>query len=281
MRRAGNDKRQPEVCLLPRTTQSVVYVVHQATVVLLHELLPQVLQHQGLHPNLKGNNRAFLIRVAVVATIILTAFTAKADKVAEMMLPSVFIETKAGVGSGTVVHINEDLGTFIVTNYHVVRRQQGNIKVRFYNEEALHDAYIHSINKEQDIAVIVTAHKAKAAVTFYHGPVLFEPTYCIGASLGMSPAPTRGEVSGPYFVYKEQRYHRMECHIVFGNSGGGMYVERFGAWVYVGMPSMVRNHIAGFVGVPITFLGLSVISENIMAHLTLNNIPFSILESGP
>ena len=180
-----------------------------------------------------------------------------------------------GNGSGTAV-ARGVLGTYIVTNHHVVREREG-IEVRFYGSDENHRAYIHSVDVENDIAVLITRAEAPAIATVGRRPRMFEEAVCIGSPAGTDLAPSVGIITELDHAVRDDEsgrlFHRSDCNIVGGSSGGGLFVERRGEWHLVGMPTQVYVIRSGLSGAQVPFLGMMVRSEEIRHHLEVNNVP--------
>lgn len=196
-----------------------------------------------------------------------------ADMATEMLLPSVEVYIgNTGGGSGTAVKVDDVRGTFIMTNYHVVSRE-GSIKVNFYGEEESYTAFIYSYDKDKDIAVLLTPHKAKnvAALGNAADVQVFDEAYCIGNPHGNGTVPSVGIITGVNYKTKGQMKTRTDCKLAPGNSGGGLYVQRDDLWVYVGMPTAVALQPIStpfgksFVLVP--HLAIAVRIKDILNHL--------------
>jgi S1-C subfamily serine protease len=191
------------------------------------------------------------------------------------MHPSVAIEIgdKSGFGSGTVVKVTRE-GAYILTNHHVVRNAT-DIVVRFYNLKGDEfKAEVFSYDKEKDIAVLFAPHLCSVTATLGRPEdvVLFRETICVGASSTYPLAPSRGMVTQVDYERNNQIMYRSDCNITFGNSGGGMYVERGGVWKLVGMPTAVHAHTMFGNRAPVSFLGFMVGIEDIREHLEKHSL---------
>ena len=215
----------------------------------------------------------FMLMVAAVFGC-LPAF---AGKVEDMMYPSVRIAVGNTTGSGTSISYDGLLGRYVLTNLHVVHTR-GAITATFYGDDTVYQAYIHSYDKENDIAVLLVKGKAKGHTTIGWNVDLFDPAFCIGASVGEPLAPSQGIITGTdYDKMPGRKLYRTDCKVAPGNSGGGVYVEYKGRWVFVGIPSMVRNLQVGYVTIPLTFLGLIVRNVEVIRHLKRNNVPYTFI----
>jgi len=202
----------------------------------------------------------------------------------QMMKPMAKILTPHGLGSATAVKVDSILGTYLVTNYHVVQSALDDIKVQFYGNDEEYVGYVHSVDPQNDIAVILTRHQADFVVQMGDPPELFDDVMCVGSPIGSPLAPSRGIITGVDVQIFGTRYMtRTDCKLAPGNSGGAMFVKQNGVWKYVGMPSMVATLPVGFgFRIPITFLGIAVRVEDIRNFLDQNgvlNLP--MIQSAP
>lgn len=212
--------------------------------------------------------------IIAFVVLFLTASTSVAGMVEEMMNPSAKVITSRGHGSATAIKVDGVMGTYLVTNYHVVKQSMDDISVQFYGETEKRVAYVHSVDPQADIAVLVTRYKHKVVAVIGKPPDIFDEVICVGAPLNTPLAPSKGMVTGTNVPLFGTRYvTQMDCNIAPGNSGGGLYAKQNGVWRYVGMPSMVKTIQTVFGGqVPITFLGISVRVEDIHWHLYRHGI---------
>lgn len=208
--------------------------------------------------------------LAVLIVLGLSASMTRADETMreEMLYPSAQVFAGQGRGSATAVRVDSIMGTYLVTNYHVVTGNLDDLEVQFYGQEERHQAYVHSIDPQHDIAIIIVRYEHEYVAMVGNPPDVFDEVYCIGGSLGEGLAPSGGIISGVnYRVFGTRFMTRTDCNIAPGNSGGGMFALQDGHWRYVGMPSLGRVLNLGFTQVPITFLGLAVRVEEIRMHL--------------
>lgn len=207
-------------------------------------------------------------RFIIAAIFSVFALQVQADVQSEVMAPSAKVYAGKGSGSATAIKVDPILGTYLVTNYHVVDAALDDLAVEFHGSDVKHVAYVHSYDQQNDIAIIIVRHKHDAVALIGNPPDMFADVYCVGASFGLPVAPSRGIITGVDFAIFGSRYvTRTDCKIAPGNSGGGMFAFQDGKWRYVGMPSMVYALGAGFTRIPMTFLGFSVRIEEIRWHV--------------
>lgn len=214
--------------------------------------------------------RAFIIGVLLAFSL---ATTSMADKVSEMLAPSAKVITTQGSGSATAVKVDSIMGTYLITNYHVVQGDMDNVKVQFYGQDEVHVAYVHSIDVQNDIAVLVTRYKHTAVATIGKPPTVFDEAFCVGASMGSPIAPSRGIVTEVNSRMFGTRFlTRTDCKIIGGNSGGGLFVQQDGVYKLVGMPVMIATISTGFGRAPVSFMGVAVRIEDMRWHLYRNGV---------
>lgn len=212
-----------------------------------------------------------MFKALIVSLLLAIPSVSYADKEHDILYPTVEIRSSMGQGSGTAVKGDIMLGTYIMTNYHVAF-MSNEISVRFYGEDKDYPAYVHSYNKDLDIAVIITRHRTEHYATMGEEDdiKLFKEVICSGNSLGQGIVPSKGIITDEHFPVPLNKADtiRMECKITPGNSGGGMYTEKQGKWVYLGMPS------AGLVerGITVAHLGVSVRVSDVVDHLRYHRI---------
>jgi len=85
---------------------------------------------------------------------------------------------------------------------------------------------------------------------------LFAPCYAVGCSLGHSPIPSKGMLTGKNDEIENKSYWMSSAQIIFGNSGGSMYLEE--THELIGVPARVSGYMAGFNIDVVTHMGLFV-----------------------
>ena len=210
-----------------------------------------------------------MFKLFFTAIMLFTATFAYADQESEMLYPSAKVTTKSGTGSATAIKVDLIMGTYLVTTYHVVKTSMDNIKVQFYGQDEEYTAYVHSIDVQNDIAVIITRYKHTAIAVIGNSPKVFDEAFCVGASLGQPIAPSKGIITGIDARLFGSRYvTRTDCKIIGGNSGGGLFVKQGDVYKLVGMPVMLVSVNTGFGSTaPITFMGAAVRIEDVRWHL--------------
>jgi S1-C subfamily serine protease len=164
----------------------------------------------------------------------------------------------------------------VLTNHHVVkgairiveefdpkkgkevkREHRRPVKIRFwsYNDFSSaigtsgRTAYIVAWDKHRDLALLRVEDKEKVydnvAILWpedVEGPFVFQKAWAVGSGLGNPPYPTEGLLSNTTAKDTEgYSLYQASAPIVFGNSGGSLYVysETRKAYELIGVPSMV------------------------------------------
>jgi len=199
----------------------------------------------------------------------------------EMLYPTVLVTTgnSRGTGSGTVIFSEMYEGeweSYVLTNYHVIQnaisiqkifdsdaqetkevemRRPVKIDIYEYNNYSTaigttgRTGNIVAYDKLRDLALVRIDDKEKP-VQFVgklypekaDGPWIFQETYAVGSGLGAPPFPTVGLLSG----YGKDRDGRAlflsSSPIIFGNSGGSLWVKSERGYEMIGVPSMVSAY---------------------------------------
>ena len=199
----------------------------------------------------------------------------------EMLYPTVLVTTGAGrgSGSGTVIYSEMNGGeweSYVLTNHHVVNnaisiqkifdpseqetkevemRRPVNVDIYEYNNYSTaigttgRTGNIVAYDKLRDLALIQIDDKerpVKYVGNLYpedaDGPWIFQETFAVGSGLGAPPFPTVGLLSG-YGKDKDGRaLYLSSSPIIFGNSGGSLWVKSERGYELIGVPSMVSAY---------------------------------------
>ncbi len=228
----------------------------------------------------------------------------------EMLYPTVLVASRGGTGSGTVLfsaEIDGEIHTYVLTNFHVVRglvsfseewdvdegknvkverRQPADIKWFVYNEgsravgTAGQMADIVAYDKHNDLALLRTRNKESAVpyvarIADDDEPLyLFERSFAVGAGLGYPPFATEGMISSNDLRWKDRTFILSSSPIIFGNSGGSLYVWDEDHYELVGVPSAVSA--TGWGGQAVTHMAWAIRMEDIYAFLRANEFGFVV-----
>jgi len=205
----------------------------------------------------------------------------------EVLKPSVRILAKDAIGSGTIIY-SKDGQTYVLTNHHVIEKNieykqvwdniiKKDVKRDFTSPVELNvgryddtGRYIASTSvladiiaysKEQDIALLKVRDNIQynTAKLYPHEEAknvpLLVPLCCCGAALGEKPVVTFGNLNGIQIEIDNYEFWLSSAPSVFGNSGGGVYVNENGTWKFLGIPSRISVVFIGFGGSAVTHMG--------------------------
>jgi len=205
----------------------------------------------------------------------------------QMLYPVVRVTVGTGGGSGTVLY-SEDRGdgckTYVLTNHHVVesaikiksewsslfqadRKREFNdpvkVEVFCYAENSMQDkcdsyqADIVAHSKQEDLAVVklrasreiqyVAKILPKDAEVF-----IFTPIWAVGCSLLHPPVQTPGSITYLDDIIDRKTYWMGNANIIYGNSGGAVFMKYRNDYYFIGVPSRVS--VTGF-GQAVTHMG--------------------------
>lgn len=212
-------------------------------------------------------------------------------KTENLLYPIVRVRTERAGGSGTVIYSEdrEEKGvfkTFILTNYHVIddavkiEKKWDNLRQAYVNEERNEQVSVETFEwskgtivsgktvkadivahkAEEDIAILQLDYKLQVpnvATILDSGSKLrvFQKIYVVGCSLGHEPIHTYGEITDLNDKIEGKDYMMGSAQIIFGNSGGAVFTDVDGKFVFIGIPARVAvsqnagaiTHMAWFV----------------------------------
>jgi hypothetical protein len=159
-----------------------------------------------------------------------------------------------------------------MTNHHVVEstirieKKWNNLLQRYENVEVLdpviievfryladgrengrvqYDANVVAYEADEDLALLELTvgtkmgHVASILPTDATTPRVFEGVYAVGCSLSETPIPSHGEITSINKIIDRKCFWMISAPIVFGNSGGAVFLERPDGFWWVGVPSRV------------------------------------------
>ena len=228
----------------------------------------------------------------------------------KILYPTVLVEGSKGKGSGTVVYSREnpeEPGTYenyVITNHHVVESniQTGKVWNPLTQQEEKKDVFstvdvyfykykyesknigknsveadIVAYTKEEDLALLrlrsidKVDHLAKLyPLSEIKNLRLFMKTHAVGAALGHQPIATEGKITCMSDEIENYVYWMSTAQIIFGNSGGSMYLELDGDFWLIGVPSMVSVSFIGFSSSAVTHMGYFIPIDRVCAFLDRN-----------
>jgi S1-C subfamily serine protease len=170
----------------------------------------------------------------------------------ELMSPTVRINARHEVGSGTIVwskKAGKRARTYVLTAWHIV---QDNLEadgpalpleIDFYGGGELIRSEPGNIVAQQvslDLALVevrgyhVYEQQARLpSLAELDSMRIFSKVYAIGCPLGYSPMPTSGELASKEKELDGNHYWMVNAPTIFGNSGGGIYHARTRALIGV------------------------------------------------
>jgi len=221
--------------------------------------------------------------------------------------PIVRVTQRFTGGSGTLVYSLASLdtpdiySTYVLTNYHVIanaitikeewdsnlqrevkKEKRGIVYVEIFKYRELStpigtlkvEAEIVLYNKDEDMALIKlkTEEKADYISILPKSGIQYkvmDETIACGCSLGFPPLPTTGVITRLNFQINSLPYHMSSSQIIYGNSGGAMFLAETGE--LIGIPSLVP--VVGW-GTVVTHMGLFIGIQRIYEWLERENYDF-------
>lgn len=162
-----------------------------------------------------------------VSGVISSATEGKVESVAQKCLDASVLITVTGQGSGSGVIYDKD--GYIITNYHVVGADAGEIKVTLFNGEVYDATYIYG-DESLDVSVIKIEKTNCPTVEICDEALNYgEQIIVIGNALGNGFTLTSGYVSVPErevtfsSTYETMTLVQIDAAVNNGNSGGGLF----------------------------------------------------------
>jgi len=223
----------------------------------------------------------------------------------ELLYPSVRVRTEKAGGSGTIIYCKpkpdnkDEYETYILTNHHVIedaisiKKKWSSIANRNIDKEVRSTVFVETFeykygstiigarqyeadivawDKDQDIALLKlrTIGQFKYIAKMYpkdkqDDVKLFEKTVAVGCSLGHPPIPTFGIITSKHDEIENEDYWMSTSQIIFGNSGGSMYLER--THELIGIPARIESMQLGFSINVVTHMGFFVPIDRIYKFL--------------
>ncbi len=220
----------------------------------------------------------------------------------KFIYPVVRVTTNQTGGSGTVIY-SKGGSTYVLTNHHVIqaavkieeewnpalakmvkKEKRAIVYVEVFQYRNLStpvgtlkvEAEIELYNKTEDLALVklrsdddlryVAPLRPRDAIDEVH---VMERTVAVGCSLLFPPLPTPGILTRLNFQIDSLPYHMSSSQIIYGNSGGAMFLA--GTGELIGVPSLVP--VVGW-GTPVTHMGLFIPVERIYDWLEREGYEF-------
>jgi S1-C subfamily serine protease len=220
----------------------------------------------------------------------LIASAAPSSLQTEVLYTQVRVRTAEAGGSGTVIwseKMNGFYSTYIITCHHVIDKAvtlkdkwnpllQKDIKtetrepvfVEFFNYKAVPHgkppltngviADVVAYDPTHDMALLNVKLAERPAVAALldaasiENVMIGDPVVAIGCALLHDPILTMGVITHMGDVIESKDYWMSSAQIIFGNSGGAMFLHKGSAYKFIGIPS--RVDVIGW-GSPVTHCG--------------------------
>ena len=221
----------------------------------------------------------------------------------EILYPTVLVRTRKASGSGTVLYSKpkgkskSEYETYVLTNHHVIddcikisrewdpmleasvkKETRSTVNVEFYRYKHYSrcigrfsvEADIVTYSKDQDIALLKlrSLEKVDSVAALYLGSLkdihVFDKVVACGCQLAHPPIHTRGEIMFMDDEIENYNFWLSNAQIIFGSSGGGIYLDKDGKHEFIGIPSRIA--ISGWSDA-ITHLGYFIPIDRIFEWL--------------
>jgi S1-C subfamily serine protease len=182
------------------------------------------------------------------------------DKYEQMLFTTVRVETDTGTGSGVIIDKFRGY-VFILTAQHVVKDGK-EFFVTFYPDQDTYPAELLKLSPDHDLAILQVKHNHKYVANWHapFEPLIFTEVYKIGASLGsLHPRVTNGLVSDV-----DEYGFIVSAPVVFGDSGGGIFMEDNGEYVLIGIVKALG--VAAPYGMPLPVFHVGYITDMFAAE---------------
>lgn len=216
----------------------------------------------------------------------------------ECLYPTTRVRTAKAGGSGTVLWSEEVDGeyiTYVLTNHHVVAgaitvkkkynpflerdmktETRGTVTVEFFRYKwgtwpigtTSINADIVAYDEDEDLALLQLRNIDEVEFVAKLPPrdrgkevQVLDRVWAVGAALGEDPVMTEGLINNMSREIDEKRFILSSAPIIFGNSGGSVYLQD--THEFFGVPSRIAVSQVGFSADPITFLGYFIPLERV------------------
>jgi len=222
----------------------------------------------------------------------------KEDKMATaMMNPVVQVNTSRSYGSGTIVRVRKEYDgvfSYVMTNFHVISANVVKVKRDKYVINRLMPVFVTinthargvvtvtklkavivSYSKEMDLALLRIRYSKIPAVEMVDPKTLrvFETAYVVGYPLGVpTQYPTVGQITTLKFKVGKRMYLAYNVPMIFGNSGGALFVRRGDKYLMAGVPSIMRILRSGYTKIPVTHMGMAISITEVKMFLRTSGV---------
>lgn len=225
-----------------------------------------------------------------------------------VMKPMVRVQTARATGSGTILYSEDreqsgEFQTFVLTNAHVIEGAVHVVKVwdslrsqyRYaeQNEQVTVELFLYlrdgrtvvaqpvradivAHDDAEDLAVLKLDYPTQcphvAPMLPASAPVrLLQNVLAVGCSLGVDPIATAGEVLDLEVIIERKPYLMISAPIIFGNSGGAIFVVTEDGYFFAGVPARVT--VSGG-GQAITTMGYAIPIDRVRRFLDEQRLRF-------
>lgn len=222
----------------------------------------------------------------------------------EMLYTSVRVGAKNAGGSGTVLYSQDGL-TYVLTNHHVIEslydwdekpnpmtgkleyienRSMGKIDFFQYDDMSTmvgttgHRSTLEAYNEQDDLALMKLQTKNTVDHVAHMYPrgkeseiKMFEKVWAVGCSLGHPTTFSEGHITGKSDEIDDRMYWMSSAPIIFGNSGGSVFIDRDDQYQFIGVPSRVS--VAGF-GSAVSHMGYLIPPDRVYNFLEKQQFQF-------
>jgi len=196
----------------------------------------------------------------------------------EVLYPTVLVRTKNASGSGTVLYSKlkdeskSEYETYVLTNHHVIddcikvskewdpmleaeikKETRSTVNVEFYRYKHYSrcigrfsvEGDIVTYNKDYDVALLKlrSVEKVASVAHLYLSDIkdihVFDKVVACGCQLAHPPIHTRGEIMYMDDEIENYNFWLSNAQIIFGSSGGGIYLDKNGKHEFIGIPSRI------------------------------------------
>jgi len=204
----------------------------------------------------------------------------------QTLYPTVRVRAKKTGGSGTILYskpcdkVKDEYETYILTNHHVIEdlitvmkewnpllkkdvkvEKRGTAQVEIFKYKHFSrvvgavslEADLVAYNRDEDLALLKLRDIEQAKFVAELFPQneektlrLYEDIYACGASMGHPPIATKGHLMFMDDEIENKQYYMSSAPIIYGNSGGGAYIERGGKLLLLGVPARITTLGWGF-----------------------------------
>ncbi len=241
-----------------------------------------------LRSALLDQQRTLSTQAERLATLSVPSRASAQDLRRTLIYPTVQIRCDGDIGAGAIIYSRPGpsggFDTYVLSAYHVVSdfvaaggpwETRDPASLRVWTAEAASpadfEADIVAYQEELDLVLL----KVRSDQPFRHvAPIAsreklkamtpFTSIYTVGCPLGHDPMPSRGEITNQSKDVNGRRFWIVSAPTIFGNSGGGVFLED--TRELVGVCSMVCVY-QNLIPVPVSHMGVMVPGEAVLDWL--------------